>query len=231
MISQVLPYRFPLPVQQWQSGTPDPPIPPAPPAPAPVPPAPPAPPAPRHVADPLAEVTRLQGEIANVRAEAAAHRVNERTANESVAAANARIAELQTEATRRETAAREAGTAEATTWKDRTMKAEIKAAALAAGLVDVDLVPLIATAGIVVAADGSITGIPEAIAAFKTAKPTYFRDSAAPPQPGAPPAPPRAPGAPAPAPTPGPPQGSVRDLSDTDYKAQKRAVLSGLRRM
>ncbi len=52
--------------------------------------------------------------------------------------------------------------------------AELKAAAFAAGLVDIDLVSLIKRDGITIAADGSITGIPEAIAAFKAAKPQYF---------------------------------------------------------
>jgi phosphohistidine swiveling domain-containing protein len=139
-------------------------------------------------------------EVANVRAEAAAHRVNERSANEQVTAANARIAELTQEVTRREEAARAAGATEVTTWKGKAMEAALKAAALAAGLVDVDLVPLIKKDGIVVAADGTITGIPEAIAAFKTATPSYFGTRSADPPPA--PSGPRAPGSPgAPPPT------------------------------
>jgi hypothetical protein len=189
---------------------------------APPPPAPPAPP--RAVADPSAEVSRLQGEIANVRAEAAAHRVNERTAKEQVAVAEARIAELTTESTRREEAARAEGVTAANTWKGRAMEAELKAAALSAGLVDVDLLPLIKREGIVTAADGSITGIPEAIAAFKAAKPTYFREGA--PAPAA-----RATGSNTPPPTPNqaPPQSSVKGKPRADYDAQKKAAHNSLR--
>lgn len=110
------------------------------------------------------------------------------------------------------------------------MEAEIKAAALAAGLVDVDLVPLIRRDGVIVAADGSITGIPEAIAAFKTSKPSYFRDGT-PATPQGPPAP-RAPGAPgAPAANPSPPLANVKDMPKADYEAMKRQTVRDLRRM
>jgi hypothetical protein len=204
--------------------------PPAPPSPPPAPPAPPAPP--RDVADPSAEIARLRGDIANVRAEAAAYRVDGNKAREQVAVSEARIAELQQEAARREEAARAAGAAETNTWKAKAMDAEIKAAALAAGLVDPDLVPLISKTGVTVEADGTIKGIPEAIAAFKTAKPNYFRGaSAEPPPPPAPPAPPRAPGSPAPSPTPHLPLPDIKGMSRADYDKAKRQAIASLRHL
>jgi len=196
-----------------------------PPAAAPVPPAPP--PAPLF-ADRLAEVTRLQNEMANTRAEAAAHRIGEREAREQVTAANTRIAEIQAEAERRVVEATNASNTRVTTLQNRTIEAELKAAAIAAGLQDVDLMPLIDRKAITFDDAGNITGIPEAIASFKTSKPAYFAAAAA----AAAPAPVRtASPIPAPVPNQAPPASTVRGMSREDYAAAKKADHNRLKRV
>lgn len=199
---------------------------PAPPQPPPPPP-PPAPPAPPvNPNDPNA-VARLNSQIADIRAEAAAHRIDARNATEAVTALQRQLTEAQTAADSRIAAERTTMNATLQTERQARVDAELKAAAAVSGLTDLELLPLISRSAIVVdPATGTITGIPEAIAAFKTSKPQYFRSDA--PQPGPAPAP-RAPGLPAPAPQPAPAQGNVRDLPRNEYEARKRDSVRRLR--
>jgi hypothetical protein len=125
-------------------------------------------------------------------------------------------------------AAAQATAAQATSvFKDRTRDAELRAAALGAGLVDLDLLPLIDKTGITVGDDGTVSGITEAIAKFKEKKPTYFGTPGAPPAP----TPPRQSGSPVPPPAPGPTPGPtpVGGQSAKDYKASKGAAIASLR--
>lgn len=208
-----------------------------PPAPGPNPPPPnnpppPPPPAPRPpepvAATPEARVTQLERALGDVRAEAAAHRISEREAREAVATLTTQLTATRAEIETRVAATRQEFEPRMTALTNRTIDAELRAAAVAAGLVDVDLLPLIKRDGIAMDADGvTIKGIPDAIAAFKTAKPSYFRDVAAPP-----PAPPvrTGPGAPPPAPAPGgPAPTNVSTLDRAAYKAAKSAQLAALR--
>lgn len=58
--------------------------------------------------------------------------------------------------------------------RDRYVEAEVKAAAVAAGISDPDLVKLIAKDKIAVGDDFSITGVDETIQEFKATKPHFF---------------------------------------------------------
>jgi hypothetical protein len=190
---------------------------------------PPAPP--RQVADPAAEVERLSREIANVRAEAASHRIGERQANEQVAAANTRITELQAEAERRVAETRTRMDTDLQAERTARIDAELRAAAAVAGLEDLDLIglPTFPKSGVKVE-NGAVVGIAEAITAFKAAKPNYFRAPASPPPPPAPQ--PRAAGASgAPPPNPNPPPVSVKSMTPIEYAAYKRSQLGLLRRL
>lgn len=117
--------------------------------------------------------------------------------------------------------------------RERTARidAELRAAAQAAGLQDVDLIGLPTfPRAMVKFENGAIVGIPEAIASFKAAKPAYFTPAAAPPaprQPGGNPTPP-------PPANPNPPPADVRAIPKTpegrrEYDAAKRQMISTLR--
>lgn len=58
--------------------------------------------------------------------------------------------------------------------KDKYALAELKAHAVAAGLSDLDCIKMMDTSSLSVEEDGSVTGISEIVAAFKTAKPYLF---------------------------------------------------------
>jgi len=58
--------------------------------------------------------------------------------------------------------------------KDRYIDAEMKAAAVAAGITDADLVKLIAKDKIAIGDDFSVTGTEEAVQEFKAKKPHFF---------------------------------------------------------
>jgi hypothetical protein len=174
----------------------------------------------------------LENTVANTRAEAAANRVEARTAKEQVDAANAEITRLKTEADNRERTAREAGNTELQATRRQLIDAELKAAAIQAGLTDLDLLPLIDKKAVSYdPATGTFTGISEAIAAGKTKKPDWFKPAAAPAA-----APVRAStGSPLPPPAPGaaPPTTSVRDIPKTPegkraYEQQKKDALRSL---
>jgi hypothetical protein len=182
---------------------------------------------------------QLEGILAEVRAEAAHRRIGKREAESRAAALQNELTSIRTEADRRESAARAEGNTRAEKIKARAVEAEIKAAAVAEGLQDVDLLPLLDRTGVTCDDDGNVSGVAEAVAAFKAKKPDYFRPAAGPaPRPGervdvranplrqAPPQP--APGAQPPAPT------SVtaipRDRAGRQqYDAAKKAALASLR--
>ena len=176
----------------------------------------------------------LENTIANTRAEAAANRVEARTAKEAEAAARAEITRIQTEANERERVAREAGNTELQATRRQLIDAELKAAAIQAGLTDPDLLPLIDKRAVAYdPATSTFTGISEAIAAAKAKKPDWFN----PPATGRTEPPVRATtGSPLPPPAPGaaPPVTSVKDIPKTPegkraYEDTKNAAIRSLR--
>lgn len=223
----------------------EPPLPPHPPT----PPTPPAPPAPPIAAVPTPEplplpptpprapgqtdterAQQLEGILADVRAEAAQRRITGREAESRANTLNAEIATIRAEADRREAAALAAGNTRAERIKGRTIDAELRAAASASGLADMDLLPLMDRAGVTCDDDGNVAGVQAAIDAFKVRKPEYFR--AGTPTPPAPPPVARRTGDPTPPPPPGPgapaPQ-AVAAMPKADYKKAQAAALAGLR--
>lgn len=189
------------------------------------PPAPPTPARPSGQSD-AERAQFLENQLATTRAEAAANRVEARTANERIQGMEREIATIRTEAEARVQTAQSASNVERDQIRTRLIDAELKAAAVSAGLVDPDLLPLIPKGAITFQPDGSILGIPEAVADFKSKKPTYFRAAEAPPAPA-----PRITGSPTPAPAPNPlaPVTTVASMPKADYDTAKRAALRSLR--
>jgi hypothetical protein len=121
---------------------------------------------------------QLEGILAEVRAEAAVRRVGKREAESRAAALQNELATLRADADRREQTARTEGETRANKIKQRAVDAELKAAAVAAGLRDPDLLLLIDRAGVAIDDDGNVTGVEAAVTAFKTKKPEYFQAAA-----------------------------------------------------
>jgi hypothetical protein len=121
--------------------------------------------------------------------------------------------------------------AKETTLNNRIINAELKAEAIAAGLQDPDLLPLIDRAAVKIGDDGELVGIKEAIDAFKAKKPEYFKQTRGgnPPAPPALPDPRRGQGNPPP-PNPNPPPTNVKELDPKKYGEAKNALLGDLRR-
>lgn len=166
--------------------------------------------------------------VADLRAEAAARRVEAREAKVSLAETQAALATAQTQsAAERADIQRQADAARsiADRAKERTLKAELKAAATAAGIADQDFIDLIPRDKITIDDELNIVGLDTAITEFKTRKPALFRSAEAPQTP------PRPTGSlSAPPPNPGSAHGSaVKDLPPADYKAQKAGALKSLR--
>ena len=218
-------------------------VPPAAPAPAPAP-APPPPPAPSP-APPAAHTTfrdppaprgersveALERELADTRAEAAARRVESRNNAEALDRERARAEQIQRDADARVAAAQETERQRTETFRRRTIDAELRAAAAAEGIQDLDLLPLITREGIAVDDDGNVTGATEAVQRFSAAKPAYFRQPEPAPQPGQ-----RQPAATGPRPSAAPAPSSaapavadVRALPDAEYRAARLAAVRGLR--
>ena len=214
------------------------PVPPSPQPPAPPPAAPPAPaPPPRYVEPTQRSAPDLERELADTRAEAAARRVDARTAREEADRAREEAARIRQEADARVAAAEAAGNQRAERFRQKAIDAELRAAAANAGLVDLDLLPLISREGVAADDDGNVAGVAEAVERFRAAKPTYFRGAEPGPTPG--PRQPVSSGPRAPVPTPAPggptPPPSVRDIPRTregraEYEAKKREALRELRR-
>lgn len=128
-------------------------------------------------------VDRLQRALADTRAEAAQYRINARQEAERTTALTA---ELEQARAATDSAVQTVRTnADSQVERERSLRldAELKAAAVSAGLIDPDLLPLIPRGTIKVDAAGNVVGLAEAIAAFKTSKPSYFRDGALAPAP------------------------------------------------
>jgi hypothetical protein len=170
---------------------------------------------------------------ADLRAEAAAERVQRRQVQEALHAREAELATAREEADRRESAARAEGNARAERFRARFVDAELRAHASVAGIVDLDLIPLIDRSAVAVDDDGNVTGVEAAVAAFRTAKPSFFRQASADvaPTPAAPPAPVTPTGSPraTPAPEPNPAPTNVRTLDRKDYDRTKREAIAALR--
>lgn len=192
----------------------------------------PAPP-PARIVEPDDPPAGSRDSISSVRAEAAAERVRRREYQAEVETLKQQAATLQQELAE----ARNSNSAEAqgriTRLEQRTIDSELRAWAAHEGIVDLDLLPLISKQAVTIDADGNVRGASEAVAAFKAAKPSYFRQPAAPPDPaGAPPAPAASSTGstrPAPAPSPGNEPSSVRDLSRGDFRRAARAAVASLR--
>lgn len=149
-----------------------PPPPPAPPPPAPPPPAPP-PPAPAPTAAPHRDP---ESQVAELRAEAAHHRITARQERERAEAATQQLEELRTSNAAAVEAARQPLQQKIEKANQRILTTELRSAAVQAGLTDLDLIPLLDRSKVTVDDEGVVTGITEAIDAFKKAKPEYFHE-------------------------------------------------------
>lgn len=127
------------------------------------------PPAARH--EPLRDTEK---EISDLRAENAARRIAERDAKDALTAEREKNAKLEADAK----AAKEERDRKAEDrlrkLREKTINSELKVAAQAAGLRDLDLLPLIDRKEIKVDDDDNVTGINEAIEALKKKKPEWF---------------------------------------------------------
>lgn len=123
---------------------------------------------------------READEIANVRAEAAAHRVEARRATERAEKAEKDLEKERKEKEKAVEEERKKGGEAAEKLKTRTINSEVKAKAVAEGLEDADLLPLIMQnfgKDIKMDDDGNVVGIDEAIVAAKEKKPSWFKTS------------------------------------------------------
>lgn len=205
------------------------PPPPAPPAPAPAA-APPAP-APAPVEPPAARPgeTPEQARIRELNHESMTHRLAAKNANELLAESRAALqaAQGQTAQVRQELEGR-VSSAQGLVDKFRTaaINSAVMAHAAAAGIIDPDIVSLIPKAGVTVDDNGDLVGADAAVAAFKTAKPQFFRGAAAAaapaPGPGS-----LLPTAPAPAADPG--TKPVKEMTKQEYDASRRNYIAGLK--
>ena len=200
------------------------------------PPAPPAPPPPPAPPAGIKTVAELETELANVRAEAAAHRISKNEAKDQAAALQTQIDQVKADVQRQVDAARGESSAKFTQLKGRLQDTAIKAEAAAAGLLDMDLIPLVDRAGITIDDDGNVAGVKEAIEKFKTAKPSYFRAAGAGGTSPPPPPPPATgqTGTP-PAPAGGTPPSNVRELPKdaagrAEYNRRKAEAIAALSR-
>jgi len=173
----------------------------------------------------MAEITQEAHEaaLAEAKRQAEADRLAAKKTAEDAAAEAARAQKELEAAIAARTALETTYTEKFTKTQDRMVTAELKAAAIAAGLVDLDLVKLIDRAEIKIGDDGEIEGIEAAVAKFKEAKPRFFQaaEAAAPP-------PPKKTGEPVP-----PKTGNnivpIRELSKADYEKRKAEFRSKLR--
>jgi hypothetical protein len=187
-----------------------------PPVQTPTPPAPPQAPPP----NPAPHVDH-EREKAGLRAEAAANRVEARQNADRAAAAEeaARVAREQGAAN--VTAERTAAQERIAKANKRLITAEVKAAALSAGLQDLDLLPLCDMASVTADDEGNVAGAAEAVARWKAAKPSFF-------QPGAAPAP-RPTGDPAPNPNPNPTEKGAMEMTQEEWRQKQAEVKRKLR--
>jgi hypothetical protein len=170
-----------------------------------------------------------------LRARLAAERIEREKVDRELANAKAHATKLETdhaaalEAAKRE--ATEASAARLQKMNQRILDSEVRTAAAEAGLVDLDLLPLLSREKITVDEDGNVSGVKEALEELKGKKPDWFRAQQTPPgtggqqtQTGN-----RTTGNPAPPQGTTPPATNVRDMSAADYAAYKQNVLRGFR--
>jgi hypothetical protein len=187
-----------------------------------------------RVQDPPAESGRETRE--ELRARLAAERIEREKVDRELANAKAHATKLETDhAAALETAKREATEASAARLQkmnQRILDSEVRTAAAEAGLVDLDLLPLLSREKITVDEDGNVSGVKEALEELKGKKPDWFRAQPAQQnqtggqqtQNGG-----RTTGNAAPPPGSVPPATNVRDMSAADYADYKKNVLRGLR--
>lgn len=164
--------------------------------------------------------------ISDLRAEAAAHRVGERKAREELETTKAALAAAQADIDGKLKAENEKATVRITKMQQRVIESDLKAQAVAAGLEDLDLLPLLDRSGIKMDDDGNVTGIKEAIESFKAKKPDYFKKAAGGGEPKPKPKVTGDGGAPKPNET--PPE-TVKTMKPEEYRAWKQSSLRKMR--
>lgn len=162
---------------------------------------------------------------ARLNAEAAAWRVNFSNEKSAREALEAQIATATTQSAAQVEAARAEGQQRVDSFKPKLIEAELKTALVAAGVLDPELVGLVAREGITIDDAGVVTGIAAAVEKFKTAKPNFFR------APGAPlPAPSSSGNPAAPPANADPTPANIRDMKPAEYRTYKQGMGRRLRR-
>ena len=167
---------------------------------------------------------------ADLRAELAAMRIAERTAREAAENAKSELQRAKDESekliqTQTDTLKKTASTLEV-----RVVESELKAAAIAAGIRDLDLLgtKLLDRSGIKLDESGNVVGVEEALTKFKESKPEWFKDAASsePPKSAAPA---KKPGSSEPPPQPAKTEKvDVRKMSAAEYAAWKKSYMASL---
>ncbi len=123
-------------------------------------------------------VTQPSDREANLRAELAAERVAKNALQGTIASLTGEINTLKETIPATVTAEVGKVTAKLTQLQERLVGAEIKAAAAGAGLVDMDLLPLLDKTGIKLDDNNNVVGVTEAFEALKGKKPEWFKPAA-----------------------------------------------------
>jgi hypothetical protein len=142
--------------------------------------------------------------------------------------AEAKLAALKTSAETDKQSAIAAERSKVDALKPRIIEAELKAALVGEGVLDPELVGLVGRDGITVDENGAVTGVTEAVAKFKAAKPNFFRAPAA-PAPAPVPAPTSSGNPSAPPANPNPSPTNVKDMSASQYRDYKSGIRRRLR--
>lgn len=171
-----------------------------------------------------------QKQLSDIRAEAAAHRIEARKEREAREKAEAERDAARAEIDGKLKTERDTATARITKMQQRVIESDLKAQAVAAGLEDLDLLPLLDRSGINMDDDGNVTGIKEAIEAFKAKKPDYFKKEGGKKAAGNGDGGAKKPTGDGGAPPPNkePPSDNVKKMTRAEYQAWKQ---SGLRKM
>ncbi|MCM8735999.1 phage scaffolding protein [Azospirillum sp. A1-3] len=183
--------------------------------PAPQPPAPPAPqlpPEPQTFSREYVSELRGENKTWRLKAQAAEEAAAKAKADADAATAAAKAAEekAQADAAAARTAAEQAA-------NDRIIRAELKAAAIKAGMVDLDGLKLADLSAVKLDDTGNVTGADEMLAALKESKPYLFSA----PQPHS-----SNPTPPPPAPKPGDKK-LAKDMTPEEFQAARRAIAAG----
>lgn len=155
-------------------------------------------------------------ELKDIRRKQAAYRTRMREAEKQVELLKSEKEVAVKDSTTKAVAEAEARFSEAA--NKRLVKSEVRAQALAAGLIDKDVLSLMDISEITIDDDGEVTGVDEAIEAFKTSKPYLFKGASATSS--------NSTSSTSPKPSPKPvQQKSAKDMTDAEYKVE-RAKLS-----